>query len=75
MENRLKDTTKQFIELNGFRELTAVQTEVLKYSFIQNRHWQDSCLSDSGYGEDQSGFRQDTGAHLRSYQRAGLSGQ
>ena len=32
MENRLKDTTKQFIELNGFRELTAVQTEVLKYT-------------------------------------------
>ncbi len=32
MENRFKDTTKQFIELNGFRELTAVQTEVLKYT-------------------------------------------
>ena len=32
MENKLKETTKQFIELNGFKELTAVQTEVLKYT-------------------------------------------
>lgn len=32
MDIRLKDTTKQFIELNGFTELTAVQTEVLKYT-------------------------------------------
>ena len=29
---KLKDTTKQFIELNGFEELTAVQAEVLKYT-------------------------------------------
>ena len=33
MENKLKETTKQFIELNGFKELTAVQTEVLKYTW------------------------------------------
>ena len=32
MDIRLKDTTKQFIEMNGFTELTAVQTEVLKYT-------------------------------------------
>lgn len=32
MENKLKETTKQFIELNGFKELTVVQTEVLKYT-------------------------------------------
>ena len=32
MDIKLKDTTKQFIELNGFKELTAVQAEVLKYT-------------------------------------------
>ena len=32
MEKRLKETTRQFIELNGFKELTAVQSEVLKYT-------------------------------------------
>ena len=32
MDIKLKDTTKQFIELNGFKELTAVQQEVLKYT-------------------------------------------
>ena len=32
MENKLKETTKRFIELNDFKELTAVQSEVLKYT-------------------------------------------
>lgn len=32
MERKLKETTKRFIELNGFKELTAVQSEVLKYT-------------------------------------------
>ena len=32
MMKQLKDTTKQFIELNGFTELTNVQKEVLKYT-------------------------------------------
>ncbi|MBO7698792.1 MAG: DEAD/DEAH box helicase, partial [Erysipelotrichaceae bacterium] len=32
MEKKLKDTTQQFIQLNGFSELTAVQAEVLKYT-------------------------------------------
>ena len=32
MDIKLKETTKQFIELNGFSELTAVQAEVLKYT-------------------------------------------
>ena len=32
MNKKLKDTTKQFIELNGFKELSEVQKEVLKYS-------------------------------------------
>ena len=32
MNIKLKETTKEFIELNGFDELTAVQSEVLKYT-------------------------------------------
>ena len=32
MNKALKNTTKEFIELNGFKELTAVQQEVLKYA-------------------------------------------
>ena len=32
MNEVLKDTTKQFLELNGFTELTKVQSEVLKYT-------------------------------------------
>ena len=32
MNNKLKDTTLDFIELNGFKELTNVQKEVLKYA-------------------------------------------
>ena len=32
MNKNLKETTKRFIELNGFTELTAVQKEVLKYT-------------------------------------------
>ena len=36
MNKALKNTTKEFIELNGFKELTAVQTEVLKYANHSN---------------------------------------
>ncbi len=32
MNSKLKETTKRFIELNGFEELTKVQEEVLKYT-------------------------------------------
>ena len=32
MNRKLKETTKRFIELNGFEELTKVQEEVLKYT-------------------------------------------
>lgn len=32
MDKNLKETTRQFIELNGFDELTHVQKEVLKYT-------------------------------------------
>lgn len=32
MDKNLKETTRQFIELNGFDELTQVQKEVLKYT-------------------------------------------
>lgn len=32
MNKNLKETTKRFIELNGFEELTQVQKEVLKYT-------------------------------------------
>ena len=32
MNKELKETTKKFIELNGFEELTQVQEEVLKYT-------------------------------------------
>ena len=32
MNSKLKETTRRFIELNGFEELTKVQEEVLKYT-------------------------------------------
>ena len=32
MKETLKDTTRQFLEVNGFTELTKVQSEVLKYT-------------------------------------------
>ncbi len=32
MEKKLKETTQEFIRLNGFQELTSVQKEVLKYT-------------------------------------------
>ena len=32
MDKNLKETTRQFVELNGFDELTQVQKEVLKYT-------------------------------------------
>ncbi len=35
MNRKLKETTEKFIELNGFKELTSVQSEVLKYTSSQ----------------------------------------
>ncbi len=35
MNRKLKETTEKFIELNGFTELTSVQSEVLKYTSSQ----------------------------------------
>ena len=35
MNRKLKETTEKFIKLNGFKELTSVQSEVLKYTSSQ----------------------------------------
>lgn len=48
MNGNLKQTTKDFIKLNGFKELTAVQNEVLKYS---NKHKDLIALSKTGTGK------------------------
>lgn len=48
MKEVLKDTTKQFIELNGFKELTNVQKEVLKYA---NKSKDLVALSKTGTGK------------------------
>lgn len=48
MNKNLKETTKRFIELNGFKELTAVQQEVLKYA---NSHKDIIALSKTGTGK------------------------
>ena len=48
MKEALKDTTKQFIELNGFKELTNVQKEVLKYA---NKSKDLVALSKTGTGK------------------------
>jgi len=48
MNKILKTTTKEFIELNGFKELTAVQNEVLRYA---NSHKDIIALSKTGTGK------------------------
>lgn len=48
MKNKLKQTTLEFIELNGFEELTAVQNEVIKNS---NKHKDIIALSKTGTGK------------------------
>ncbi len=48
MNKNLKETTRQFIELNGFDELTAVQNEVLKYA---STHKDVIALSKTGTGK------------------------
>ena len=48
MNKNLKETTKKFIELNNFEELTAVQKEVLKYA---NSHKDVIALSKTGTGK------------------------
>ena len=48
MNKNLKPETKTFIELNGFKELTAVQKEVLKYA---NSHKDVIALSKTGTGK------------------------
>ena len=48
MDRKLLDTTTQFIELNGFTELTAVQKEVLKYT---SSHKDVIALSKTGTGK------------------------
>lgn len=48
MNRKLKETTEQFIELNHFEELTAVQKEVLKYT---SSHKDVIALSKTGTGK------------------------
>ena len=48
MNTKLKTETKSFIEINGFEELTAVQSEVLKYA---NSHKDIIALSKTGTGK------------------------
>ena len=48
MNKNLKENTKKFIELNGFKELTEVQKEVLKYA---NSHSDIIALSKTGTGK------------------------
>ena len=48
MSKQLKQETQDFIKLNGFKELTAVQTEVLKYA---NSHKDVIALSKTGTGK------------------------
>ena len=48
MNTRLKESTQKFIELNGFKELTAVQNEVLKYT---SGHKDIIALSKTGTGK------------------------
>lgn len=48
MNKNLKETTKRFIELNGFEELTAVQNEVLQFA---SSHKDVIALSKTGTGK------------------------
>ena len=48
MNKNLKETTREFIEKNGFKELTSVQNEVLKYA---NSHKDIIALSNTGTGK------------------------
>ena len=48
MNTKLKNETKEFVKLNGFEELTAVQNEVLKYA---NSHKDIIALSKTGTGK------------------------
>lgn len=48
MKANLKDTTNRFLELNDFTELTAVQSEVLKYT---SKHKDVIALSKTGTGK------------------------
>ena len=48
MNTKLKESTQKFVELNGFKELTAVQNEVLKYT---SGHKDIIALSKTGTGK------------------------